>query len=77
MSNRQQTAIGKLEALQLPDGSWSWYKGMTGSRYITTQIVEILARLQAMQVKLDQGVGNMYVRAVDYLKKRRNRNTNR
>ena len=42
---------------------------MTGSRYITTQIVEMLARLQAMQVKLDQGVGNMYVRAVDYLKK--------
>ena len=69
MSNRQQIAIGKLEALQLPDGSWSWYKGMTGSRYITTQIVEMLARLQAMQVKLDQGVGNMYVRAVDYLKK--------
>lgn len=69
MSNRQQTAIGKLEALQLPDGSWSWYKGMTGSRYITTQIVEMLARLQAMQVTLEQGVGNMYVRAVDYLKK--------
>lgn len=69
MANRQQTAIGKLQALQLPDGSWSWYKGMTGSPYITVQIVEMLARLQAMGVTLDKGVGNMYVRAFGYLKK--------
>jgi hypothetical protein len=69
MGNRLQTAIDKLSALQLPDGSWSWYKGMTGSRYITTHVVEMLARLQAMDVKLDNGVGNMYVRAIDYLKK--------
>ena len=27
MGNRLQTAIDKLSALQLPDGSWSWYKG--------------------------------------------------
>ena len=69
MANRRQTAIGKLKALQLPDGSWSWYKGMTGSRYITTQIVEMLARLQAMKVTLDSGIGDMYVRAMEYLKK--------
>ena len=69
MGNRLQTAIDKLSALQLPDGSWSWYKGMTGSRYITTHVAEMLARLQAMNVKLDNGVGNMYVRAIDYLKK--------
>ena len=69
MGNRLQTAIDKLSALQLPDGSWSWYKGMTGSRYITTHVAEMLARLQAMDVKLDNGVGNMYVRAIDYLKK--------
>ena len=68
MGNRLQTAIDKLSALQLPDGSWSWYKGMMGSRYITTHVVEMLARLQAMDVKLDNGVGNMYVRAIDYLK---------
>lgn len=69
MANRRQTAIGKLKALQLPDGSWSWYKGMTDSRYITTQIVEMLARLQAMKVTLDSGIGDMYVRAMEYLKK--------
>ncbi len=69
MANRRQTAVGKLKALQLPDGSWSWYKGMTGSRYITTQIVEMLARLQAMKVTLDSGIGDMYVRAMEYLKK--------
>ena len=69
MGNRLQTAIDKLSALQLPDGSWSWYKGMTGSRYITTQVVEMLARLQALGVTLDKGVGDMYVRAIDYLKK--------
>ena len=69
MGNRLHTAIVKLQALQLPDGSWSWYKGMTGSRYVTTHVVEMLARLQALGVTLDNGVGNMYVRAIDYLKK--------
>lgn len=67
MDNRLRTSIERLQELQLSDGSWSWYKGMTGSRYITTQIVEMLARLQHMNVALDGKVAPMYTRALGYL----------
>ena len=40
-----QTAINKLKELQNSDGSWSWYKGMDGNRYITAYIVKLYARL--------------------------------
>ena len=40
---------------------------MTGSRYITTQIVEMLARLQHMNVTLDGKVAPMYTQALRYL----------
>lgn len=69
MDNRLRTSIERLQELQLADGSWSWYKGMTGSRYITTQIVEMLARLQHMNVTLDGKVAPMYTRALGYLQK--------
>lgn len=68
MGDRRQTAISKLALLQLPDGSWSWYKGMTGSPLVTTQIVEMLARLQVMHVSLDAAVQSMYQKAFGYLK---------
>lgn len=67
MDNRLRTSVERLQELQLPDGSWSWYKGMTGSRYITTQIVEMLARLQHMNVTLDGKVAPMYTQALRYL----------
>ena len=67
MDNRLRTSVGRLQELQLSDGSWSWYKGMTGSRYITTQIVEMLARLQHMNVTLDGKVAPMYTQALRYL----------
>ncbi len=40
------SALDHLKALQQPDGSWSWYKGMPGNAYITSQIALLLARLQ-------------------------------
>ena len=67
MDNRLRTSVERLQELQLSDGSWSWYKGMTGSRYITTQIVEMLARLQHMNVTLDGKVAPMYTQALRYL----------
>ena len=36
----------KLKDLQNADGSWSWYKGMNGSLYMTTSVAQLLARLQ-------------------------------
>lgn len=66
VSHRNQLAASRLEALQLPDGSWSWYKGMTGNRYVTTHIAEMLARLRMMDASIAT-VQGMYDKAVDYL----------
>jgi hypothetical protein len=45
IQNKNVTALIKLKELQLSNGSWTWYKGMNGSRYITNYVVETLARL--------------------------------
>nr|WP_320057634.1 alpha-2-macroglobulin family protein [uncultured Bacteroides sp.] len=45
IQNKNVTALTKLKELQLSNGSWTWYKGMNGSRYITSYVVETLARL--------------------------------
>lgn len=39
--------LGKLRNLQRTDGSFSWFPGMPGSTYITTEVAMLLARLQA------------------------------
>lgn len=66
MGNRNRVAASRLKALQLPDGSWSWYKGMSGNRYVTTRIVEMLARLRTMGASVAPLQG-MYEKAVNYL----------
>ena len=48
ISNRLATAVEKLQKLQNPDGSFSWYPGMEGSTYITVAIEEMLVRLNQM-----------------------------
>lgn len=40
--------LGKLQALQNADGSLSWFKGMDGSIYLTTEAIKMLARLNSM-----------------------------
>lgn len=47
----QQTFFEKLNDLQNPDGSWSWWKGMEGNEYVTLQVAETLARLNAVTGK--------------------------
>lgn len=47
LRQRAGVALFQLQELQRVDGSWSWYKGMEGSRFITTQTAELLARLYA------------------------------
>lgn len=68
MAQQERTLVGKLAALQLADGSWGWYQGMSGSRYMTTQVVELLARLRTMQLDLAPEVEPMYRKALGYLK---------
>jgi uncharacterized protein YfaS (alpha-2-macroglobulin family) len=61
MNNKLAVAQQKLKALQLPDGSWSWYNGMSGSRYITTYVLETLLRLgRNQEVKLPAETEEMW-----------------
>ena len=38
-------ALTRLQELQNAGGAWSWYKGMNSSRYVTTYIAQLNARL--------------------------------
>ena len=70
MEARLSEAVMKLKDLQLANGAWSWYKGMSGSRYMTTQIVVLLERLQQMTGELPNAeMKNMLQQAWGYLNK--------
>lgn len=45
---RNTNITQRLSELQNADGSWSWWKGMSGSRYMTLAVMETLLRLNAM-----------------------------
>lgn len=42
---RNTNITNRLSELQNSDGSWSWWKGMMGSRYITMEVMKTLIRL--------------------------------
>lgn len=67
MKYRMDQAVTKLKALQKLDGGWSWFGGMQGSRMVTTQVTELLARLKFMQVMSEVRVSDMYLKALNYL----------
>ncbi|NDW13680.1 alpha-2-macroglobulin [Bacteroides sp. 214] len=68
VQNNRVSAINKLKELQLADGSWTWFKGMNGSWYITTYVVEQLARLENLTGKaLDGDMLTMKQQAFGYL----------
>ena len=68
IQGKMAEAVRKLKYLQTADGSWAWFKGMSGSRYMTTRMVELLARLQQMTGEQpDADVQEMYQKAVGYL----------
>ena len=48
LNNKMSITISELRDLQNADGSWSWFKGMKGSRYITEAVTEVLVRLNNM-----------------------------
>lgn len=53
--NNNIAALTRLKELQQFDGSWAWYKGMNGSRFITNFIVELNARLALLTGKPLEG----------------------
>lgn len=48
IANRLSDGVSKLRKLQLGDGSWSWWKGMDGSIYMTVEVCKTLVRLNAI-----------------------------
>lgn len=63
-------AINKLSDLQLNDGSWSWYNGMRGSRYVTQFVLGSFVKLSMLTNEtLSEDVRNMKNRAFSYLHK--------
>lgn len=46
--NNRYTAELRLKELQQWDGGWSWFKGMSGSKYITSFVMETLIRLDKL-----------------------------
>ena len=69
LSARTSMAIRQLQELQDAEGAWSWYKGMSGSRYVTTQVMELLTRLQQLtgQPLVEKESNGMYEKALAYL----------
>ena len=48
MNARIASAIDKMEKLQNSDGSWSWWKGMHGSAYMTANVMQTIVRMEMM-----------------------------
>ena len=69
MNDRLATAVTNLAQLQLEDGSWPWFKGMSSSPYITLQIVQSLARLKSLGITFGSQMNNVYQKAIGYLAK--------
>ena len=71
MDTKLAEATLKLKDLQNADGSWSWYKGMGGSLYMTTSITQLIARLQQLTDGwVNTEVVKMNQQAWGYLNKR-------
>lgn len=60
--------VSLLKKLQNKDGSFSWWKGMSGSRYMTTAVAEMMVRLNAI-VGSQSSTANMLYNAIDFLRK--------
>ena len=70
---RADDAQKKLKELQLADGSWSWFKGMEGSPYITLAVAEHLDKLQnymhRLGLPLPNDIERMQEKALRFLNK--------
>ncbi len=54
----------KLKELQNKNGSFSWFKGMRPSRYVTQYVAKLMARSRHIGLQVDD---NMYLGAMKYL----------
>ena len=62
MAGRIEKAQSKLISMQKGDGSWGWFKDMSGSYYVTLTVATNLARLGA-----DNPLKSQLIKALNYL----------
>ena len=68
MTQQQTKALNKLKQNQLGDGSWAWFNGGYGSRYITQHIAIGFGHLEQLGVENpDINANRMVVKAIKYL----------
>src|SRR5690606_7740250 len=69
LAKEQDKNLKKLIDLQLPDGSFPWFKGIKGNRYITQYIISGLGRLQHLKISsANKGISNKLIKnALNYL----------
>lgn len=65
-TSRLQNQVEKLRKLQNNDGSFSWWKGMKGSRYMTMAVAEMMVRLNAI-AGTQKSISKMLTSAINYL----------
>lgn len=68
LNYQQKSILQKLAALQNPTGGWSWFKGMYPSRFMTANVLAIMARatLTGQQTFTEQEK-EMQMKALRYL----------
>lgn len=69
MDSRITTATKMLRELQNDNGSWSWWRGMDGSYYMTLTVAQTLARLQLL-VGQQSETADMLNNAMTFLDKK-------
>lgn len=68
IQNNNLTTIKKLQQLQNEDGSWSWFKGMHGSEYITEYVTRLIARIHLLTGQpLSEEVKAMQQKGIGFL----------
>lgn len=63
------TAVDKLKALQQTDGSFSWFPGMSGNAWITTDVALLLARTERLTQTQNERMHSLLIAAFGYLQK--------
>ena len=66
VSFRLTSQVAKLQALQNPRGAFSWWKGMDGSRYVTTAVAKMMARLNQM-IGRQSNINPLFTSSISYL----------
>lgn len=66
----QQESLKKLAELQTADGGWSWFKGMFTSRFMTANVLTIMARASSTgEMQYGEKEKMMQIEALRYLDK--------